>query len=204
MERTKISSASTGSSDGSKTAVQACPSRTSEMTSTDRWDRNQHDLARETFNCCLQIYEVACQNKALLSRLAQERGHRQGECFRYQLYYKSPVTTGEALQLLAASIGQAVGGDILQADHKCTVEHVQEEAQPQELPWQAIRLTTGGNEIKFKSLVLARVDELNRKHVIRTTLPCKENLYRKQVAAPVLFDTALEDLTRIVALLFAK
>ncbi len=32
----------------------------------------------------------------------------------------------------------------------------------------------------------------------------KENLYRKQVAAPVLFDTALEDLTRIVALLFAK
>ena len=139
-----------------------------------------------------------------MSRLTRELGHRQGECFKYQLYYKSPVTTGEALQLLAASIGQAIGLNFLQADHKCAVEHVQEESQPQELPWQAIRLTTGGNEIKFKSLVRARVDELNRKHVVCTTLPCKENLYRKQVAAPVLFDTALEDLTRIVALLFAK
>jgi hypothetical protein len=65
-------------------------------------------------------------------------------------------------------------------------------------------LTTGGYEIKFKSLVLSRIDELNRKHVIRTTLPCKENLYRKQATAPVLFDTTLEDLTRVVALLFAK
>ena len=127
MERTKISSASTGSSDGSKTALQACP-RTSEMTSTDRWDRNRHDLALETFNCCLQIYEVACQNKALMSRLTHELGHRQGECFKYQLYYKSPVTTGKALQLLAASIGKAIGLNFLQADHKCTVEHVQEES----------------------------------------------------------------------------
>lgn len=65
-------------------------------------------------------------------------------------------------------------------------------------------MTTGGNEIKFKSLVLTRIDKLNRKNVICTTLPCKENLYRKQVEAPVLFDTTLEDLTRIVTLLFAK
>lgn len=49
-----------------------------------------------------------------------------------------------------------------------------------------------------------RIDKLNRKNVICTTLPCKENLYRKQVETPVLFDTTLEDLTRIVTLLFAK
>ena len=78
MEESKKGSKSTDSSDGTKSELQAFPmsNEGSKLISTDSLDPRRHDLALKTFNCCQKIYEVACQNKALMNQLTYELGHR--------------------------------------------------------------------------------------------------------------------------------
>ena len=71
MEESKKGSISADTSYGTKTELQAysMSNEYDKLISTDSLDNKQHDFALETFNCCQKIYEVACQNNALMNRL---------------------------------------------------------------------------------------------------------------------------------------
>ena len=78
MEESKKGSKSTDLSVGTKSELHAfsMSKESSVLISTDSLDPRRHDLALETFNCCQKIYEVACQNRALMNQLTYELGHR--------------------------------------------------------------------------------------------------------------------------------
>ena len=71
MEETKNCSSSTDAPEQTKSELLGClmANEGSKLISTDSLDPRRHDLALETFNCCQKIYEVACQNNALMNRL---------------------------------------------------------------------------------------------------------------------------------------
>ena len=82
--------------------------------------------------------------------------------FKSQLYYRDPVSTREVLQVLALGLKGAIKNNALSGDASCTVEYVGEEkeaVQPQDVPWQSIRLITTGKEVQFKSQLKQKVGQ---------------------------------------------